>query len=119
MAQTEDVDEYLSANIENGVISIHTKDIPSDNVTYQLEVIVKVGGTEVHRYINLLLVDDNTPILFASQSDLFTVVSSKYATDYGLSGAYFDFYKSHLLSLTGTINFSSHPSIPSLLTDNS
>lgn len=117
LAQTDDIDEYLSASVENGIISIHTKAVPSDNVTYQLEAIVKVGGTEIHRYINLLLVDDNIPVLFASQSDLFAVVSNKYATDYGLAGAYFDFYKSHLLSLTGTIDFSSHPSIPSLITD--
>lgn len=112
-----DIDEYITVSESNGTISLHTKDIPSGNVTYQLQGIVRVGGTEVHRYINLLLMDDNTPILRASQSDLFSAVSTKYAADYSLNGAYFDFYKSHLLSLAGTINFSSYPNIPSLVTD--
>lgn len=119
LSQSQDVGEYLSVNVANGAITVHTKAVPSTNETYQLEAIVRVGGMEIHKYMNILLIDDNTPILYASQSDLFSVISTKYGTDYSVQQAYFDFYKSHLLSLTGTVDFSSHTQISSMLTDTS
>lgn len=118
LSQPQDIDEYLSVAVVNNVITLHTKLTSSQNVTYQLEVIVKVGGTEIHRYANILLIDDNTPILFASQSDLFLTISGKYGTDYGIQQTYFDFYKSHLLSLDGTLDFSSVSQITSILASN-
>lgn len=115
--QTDYIDEYLEVVPGQSGITIHTKSVPSTMTTYRLEGIIRIGSREIHKRINLIVMNDNTPILSTNQSDLFTIVSQKYATDYSLNGAYFDFYKSHLMSLYGTIDFSSRPNIQSLITN--
>jgi hypothetical protein len=68
---------------------------------------------------NIIVSDDSTAIVMSSQSVMFNVINAAWTTQYGSAIGRNNFYKVDLMSLTGTLDFSSAgANLSNLLTAN-
>ena len=104
-------DEYMQMDIINNSAKITVNNIPnSGKEIFTLIGSAKIGAQTFYKRVNLILMDDNVVLLQASGLSLFQTISAAYASKYisqdsSIGMAYFNFYKSHLLSLDGILTF--------------
>ena len=103
----------------HGGMNLQAITITPNPTAYRFIARISIGGKDlVLNYVNLIIWDDATPILSKNAANqLFNAVSNKYATDFNLESAYFDFYKTHLISLTGELSFVGYEDMSSLGTN--
>jgi hypothetical protein len=70
--------------------------------------------------MNIVVIDDNEIIVSNSSQadDLYTVISTHYGINYGTQHVNMNYYKTQLISLYGTIDFSDTPLISTLKAHN-
>ena len=108
---------YTKDSTNNG-ISLKTISVTDNMSLYRLIARVSIGGRDLmFKYANIIVINDSTPVLQKSSSNaLFLAISNKYANDFSLAGAYFDFYKTHLMSMTGELSFVNYKDVSTFAT---
>lgn len=105
---------YNNGAIHNpisGIVLGTREAIPTEITRYVLTARINIGGTTVIRYLNLLMISDNVPIVKYDLSDkLYTTLRFNISTDIVA-----DLYKTDLMLIEGTLQFSE--SLPSLVTE--
>ena len=96
--------------------------LPSSPVLFQVNASIKIGGKDtITKTIYFIAVNDATPIIEGSQAALSRCMWDKYCALYSLqTGAAQNMYKTHLLSVYGTVDFSpnDYKTVNSLVTSN-
>lgn len=117
-------DEYLGFtrdSTQNGIV-LYVRGVPLTGIRrYKIKSSIQIGGqSEQISYTYIMLMNDSSPLVLRNTSNaLYNALSSKYETQYSASVG--DFYKSNLLSLSGTLSFTDNSvtGITSLMTRNS
>lgn len=94
----------------SGIVLGTKAEIPTDITRYVLTARVTIGGTTVIRYLNIIMVSDNAPLVKQGSTALYTTLVSYLAS--GFSG---HIYKTDLLTIEGEIQFQN--SISDLVTE--
>lgn len=101
------IDDYLvykdnaSHSPINGIVLSTTQNMPSDIRRYMVAVNVYIGGATITRYVNIIVLNDNVPIVNFNTSDpLYTTLRAKINPN--LTRA---LYKTDLLSIDGNLTF--------------
>ncbi len=121
---TEFYDNYISLihGNPNGVRINADSAMPNDDsmkyYTLTADVLFKSGVTR-SATANIIVSDDVSPIVMSSQSVMFNALNAAWTTQYGSAIGRNNFFKVDLVSMTGTIDFSSAgANLTNLLTAN-
>lgn len=86
--------------------------------TLQADILFKSGATR-SATAKIIISDDATPIVMSSQSIMFDTIDNSWTTQYGSAIGRNNIFKLDLMSLTGTLDFSSYgANLANLLTAN-
>ena len=111
---------WATDGAQNGGIPIKvTTTLPSNMILYRVRGRVQIGGLDqMVKTVYFVILDDPTPIIIGSSTALSTVMWRTYANLYSLSTMVNQsMYKSHLLGLYGSIDFTSNTNINTLITN--
>lgn len=114
--------EYVQATdgASNGGIPIKVSStLPSNMILYRLRGRVQIGGLNQNvKTVYFIVINDPTPILYGSQSSLSTIMWGTYCNLYSIQSlSNQNMYKTELMSLYGTVSFTSATNIRSLIAD--
>ena len=99
---------YTKSATKNGIV-IGVTTLPSDFTVYELQVRVTVGQKPFIKTVNIILYNDSTPLHVAATSQpVQTALNALHQSLYGNS--LLRYYKSDLLSLTGTLDMTGQAS---------
>lgn len=106
---------YNKSATHNGIV-LGVTSVPNDLTLYELVVNVTAGQKVFVKTVNIFVYNDNTVMHMSSTSSAVqTVLNNLHQSLYGNSLS--KYYKSDLLSLTGTLDFSSYSSGISMIKD--
>ena len=98
---------YYTKSATHGGIVIGVQEIPSEMTLYTLKISCYAGEKNFTRNINIILFDDDTVMHSNTTSPgVQNVLNARHNELYGNSLQYY--YKSDLLSITGSLNFSTY-----------
>lgn len=109
-----DSDDYLIYNASYG--TNHTMEVraasvlPDSIYSYNIKLRVKAGARDWQtKSINVMVVkDDNIVVGANSNNGLYMSLITKYNTDYGLTNNYPNLYKTHLLGIEESVDFTTY-----------
>lgn len=107
-------DEYVGYNGTGGAYnSICIKagqTLPETCTGYQVRIRVMAGASEYYKYINVIAISDNTPILVANSTNgAFLAINAHYNDTYSTTNQT-SLYKTHLMGIYGNVDFGSYAS---------
>ena len=105
---------------QNGITIVAGQTLPNTCAGYQLRMCIQAGA-RASQYIalNIATINDGTAIITSNANNgMYLTLFDKYITDYNLSNDYINLYKTHLLGISGALDFTSNIQYTSTLTTN-
>lgn len=101
----------------DGIKIVAGQTLPSSCTGFQVRIGIQAGARAAQYVVlNIAVIDDGTPIVQANaNSGMYLTLFNKYITTYSLPNVYTNLYKTHLLGITGALDFTSYTSQTSTL----
>lgn len=112
--QSVSLDTVLSTTnsaVKRGIVLGCKGQLPTEFKRYTLAAAITIGGTQIIRYLNLMVALDKIPVIKFGNNVTYNVFATK------LGGIQRDIYKNDLLSIDGTLTFPSGQTVNSMVSE--